>query len=161
MPNVRPLIQELEKKTHVTGVKSLLRKLEKLERESKRKDNGNVIVGYAASYALRVHEDAKAEARRRLVVKKKRFKKVKGKKRRKMVLVEKTGRQRKQQWKFLEQPARELSGEMALIVVRAVKRGVPLVKALILAGLHLQRASQEIVPIDTGNLRGSAFTEKE
>ena len=144
----------------ILGMKKLLRAFEKLERESKRKDNGNVIVGYAASYAVRVHEDAKAEARRRLIVKKfrKNTAKRKGKKRT-LVKISDSGRRR--QWKFLEQPARELSGEMALIVVRAVKAGVPLVKALILAGLHLQRASQEIVPIDTGNLRGSAFTEKE
>lgn len=145
-------------------MKKLLKAFEKLERESKRKNNGNVIVGYAASYAVRVHEDAKAEARRRLMVKKKRFTRrwtVKGKKRRKMVLVKKTERQRNQQWKFLEQPARELSREMALITVRSVKGGASLIKGLLLAGLHLQRASQKIVPVDTGNLRGSAFTEKE
>ena len=144
----------------IQGMTQLLRALEKLERESKRKDNGDVIVGYASSYALRVHEDAKAEARRRMIVKKFRKNTAKNKgKRRKLVDVSRGNR--KPQWKFLEQPARELSGEMALIVVRAVKAGVPLVKALILAGLRLQRASQEIVPVDTGNLRGSAFTEKE
>ena len=143
----------------IQGMKQLLRSLEKLERDSKRKDNGDVIVGYAASYAMRVHEDAKAEARRRLIVKKfrKNTAKNKGKKR---TLVKVSG-QRKPQWKFLEQPARELKGEMALIVVRAVKAGVPLVKALLIAGLRLQRESQKLVPVDTGNLRGSAFTEKE
>ncbi len=145
----------------ILGMKKLLRDFEKLERESKRKNNGNVIVGYSASYALRVHEDAKAEARRRLIVKKKRYKKVKGKKRRKMFLVKKTEKQGRQQWKFLEQPAREFQREMASDVRTASKRGVPLIKALIIAGLRLQRESQEIVPIDTGNLRASAFTEKE
>lgn len=33
-------------------------------------------------------------------------------------------------------------------------------KNLVLAGLFLQRKSQEIVPIDTGALRASAFTRK-
>lgn len=122
----------------ILGMKKVLRAFEKLERESKRKDNGDVIVGYSTSYALRVHEDAKAEARRRLRKKSTR-----------------------RQWKFLEQPARELSREMALITVKAVKGGASLIKGLLLAGLHLQRASQKIVPIDTGNLRASAFTEKE
>ena len=124
----------------ILGMKNLLRTFEKLERESKRKNNGDVIVGYSASYALRVHEDAKAEARRRLT---------------------KKGTAKNQQWKFLEQPARELKGEMTSIVKRAVKGGASLMKALLLAGLRLQRASQEIVPVDTGNLKASAFTEKE
>lgn len=34
-------------------------------------------------------------------------------------------------------------------------------RGLRLAGLHLQRESQKIVPIDTGNLRSSAFTRRE
>lgn len=34
-------------------------------------------------------------------------------------------------------------------------------QALYIGGLFLQRQSQEIVPIDTGNLRGSAFTRPE
>jgi len=35
----------------VIDSKALLRALEKLERESQRKNNGNVVVGYSASYA--------------------------------------------------------------------------------------------------------------
>ena len=31
-------------------------------------------------------------------------------------------------------------------------------KGLVLAGLRLQRDSQKLVPVDTGNLKGSAFT---
>ena len=65
------------------------------------------------------------------------------------------------QAKYLEQPAREYKDELAGVVVRAVKGGATLLQGLYLAGLRLQRESQKIVPIDTGNLRGSAFTVKE
>ena len=95
-------------------------------------------MGYAASYALRVHEDAKAEARRRL-----------------------RKESTTQQWKFLEQPAREFRGEMKRLVVQAVKNGASLLMALKIAGLRLQRESQELAPVLTGNLKGSAFTEEE
>jgi len=65
------------------------------------------------------------------------------------------------QMKFLEQPARQLSSTLGDMVAEALKRGVKLLPALYLAGMRLQRESQDIVPIDTGNLRGSAFTAKE
>lgn len=65
------------------------------------------------------------------------------------------------QMKFLEQPARQLSGELGNIITTAIEGGSKLLPALYLAGLRLQRDSQEIVPIDTGNLKGSAFTAKE
>lgn len=61
--------------------------------------------------------------------------------------------------KFLEIPFRE---ELWKETYRkAVKAGIPLDQALLLAGLRLQKDSQKIVPIDTGNLRASAFTRKE
>ena len=41
------------------------------------------------------------------------------------------------------------------------KYGAGMTAGLTLAGLFLQRKSMEIVPIDTGNLRGGAFTRKE
>ena len=41
----------------------------------------------------------------------------------------------------------------------ATAKGVE--RGLVKAGLFLQRASQELVPIDTGALRNSAFTRKE
>ena len=40
-------------------------------------------------------------------------------------------------------------------------RGHVLAQALLAAGLRLQRESQMLVPIDTGNLRASAFTRLE
>jgi hypothetical protein len=63
-----------------------------------------------------------------------------------------------QQWKFLEQPAREMGDELGQDIAGAVQRGTKLLKAMKAAGVKLQRASEEIVPVDTGNLRGSSIT---
>lgn len=137
------LIQEAERglaraarkgdKSSVTGTKRLLRKLEKLGRESRRKNNGNVNVGYGASYALRVHENLEAHHK-------------KGKKA-----------------KYLEDPFRELknSGELQRVIDEHVANGTDLMTALVAAGQRVQRESQEEVPVKTGNLKGSAFTERE
>jgi hypothetical protein len=117
----------------ILNVKSLLRKLEKYERESTRKNNGDVIVGYAASYAVYVHENLEAR--------------------------HKEGKRAK----FLEQPFRMLGngGTIARIVVDGMKNGASLIQMLLVAGMRVQRESQKIVPVDTGNLKGSAFTAKE
>lgn len=99
----------------------------------------SVIVGYTAAYALNVHENKKQQDNR-----------------------EARG-ETKRQWKYLEKPARELSnsGEIKNIVNKAVGNGVKLEDALLLAGLRIQRESMKIVPIDTGNLRASAFCRRE
>lgn len=101
--------------------------------------SNSVIVGYTAAYALNVHENKKQQENR-----------------------EARG-VTKRQWKFLEKPARELSnsGEIQRIVNTAVGNGVKLEDALLMAGQRIQRESMKIVPIDTGNLRASAFTRKE
>ncbi len=62
------------------------------------------------------------------------------------------------QAKYLEQPARELAGVLAQIVVDACKKGKTLTQALLLAGLRLQRESQKLCPVDTSALKNSAFT---
>lgn len=62
------------------------------------------------------------------------------------------------QAKFLEQPARELGPELGGIIKDALWRGADPKQALMLAGLRLQAASQRLVPVDTGNLRASAYT---
>ena len=115
------------------GMKSLLAKLKARRRDARRDNDASVAVGYTAEYAIYVHEDMKARHR--------------------------AG----QKAKYLEDPARRMSndGTLAGIVQTAVRRGVPLLQALYLAGLRLQRESQKEVPVDTGNLRGSAFTRKE
>jgi hypothetical protein len=63
--------------------------------------------------------------------------------------------------KFLETPARYLRAELAKIVLDYMKAGVPLPKAMFIAGLRLQREAQQLVPVDTGNLKASAFTVLE
>lgn len=62
------------------------------------------------------------------------------------------------QAKFLEQPFRTMQKELYSMIVTAVRKGVALSQALVLAGLRLQRESQLLCPVRTGNLRGSAFT---
>lgn len=64
------------------------------------------------------------------------------------------------QAKFLEQPAREMANDVGKLTVAAVKNGATLEQGLIIGGMSLQRASMKLVPVDTGNLKNSAFTRK-
>ncbi|MGL6095045.1 MAG: hypothetical protein ACRC7O_04495 [Fimbriiglobus sp.] len=61
--------------------------------------------------------------------------------------------------KFLEEPFRRLRPDLRRIIAAAYRRGVPVEKCLLLAGLQLQRESQLLVPVDTGALKASAFTK--
>lgn len=92
----------------------------------------SVIVGYTAAYALPVHENLEAH-------------------------------HDNGQAKYLEQPARTLSndGTLGNLVGVTVRSGATLEQGLLVAGLRLQRESQLLVPVDTGNLKGSAVTRKE
>ena len=65
-------------------------------------------------------------------------------------------------WKYLETPTRRLSnsGELGLIIRKAVKATGKIETGLALAALRIQRDAMKAVPIDTGALRGSAFTGK-
>lgn len=125
-------------------------KLRKIFDDRRRKaGNASVAVGYTKNYAMAVHEI--------------------------IPLTPQWGRPRKGKrakgsyWdpanqgqpKFLEQPARELQGELGDIVAKVVDKGGTLEDGLWLAGLRLQAASQELVPVDTGDLKGSAFTRRE
>jgi CRISPR/Cas system-associated exonuclease Cas4 (RecB family) len=65
------------------------------------------------------------------------------------------------QAKYLEQPARELRQDLGNIVTTILKAGESLSHALLTAGLRLQREAQELVPVDTGALKASAFTREE
>lgn len=65
------------------------------------------------------------------------------------------------QAKFLEQPARECAQEIGETVVKAVKNGASVEQSLLIGGLRLQREAQLLTPVDTGNLKASAFTEVE
>lgn len=60
--------------------------------------------------------------------------------------------------KFLEAPFRQNKEKYAKIVRRALRAGMTVTQALLMAGLELQKDSQELVPVEYGNLRMSAFT---
>ena len=124
----------------IEGIKAVRKKLNALSREAGA-NKQSVIVGYTANYATHVHESAKMEARRRL-----RKKSAKN-----------------QQWKFLETPARDkkLQARMKMLIDVVMKKRINMKLALYVAGKALQRESQKLVPIDTGNLRASAFTRSE
>ena len=117
---------------NISHIDTLKQKL-KARAEKLGQPQKTVVVGYTANYALKVHEDLEARH-------------AEGK-----------------QAKYLEQPARELAndGTLQRLVRRAVQQGGTIDDGLLLAGLAIQRASQKVVPIDTGNLRASAFTEVE
>lgn len=137
----------------IEGVNRVIRSLRRLAANSRRLDGGNVIVGYTAEYALRVHEMRMVNP---------------GKKRRPQYPGHKPkGKywdpQGRAQPKFLEEPLREMEsrGEIRNIVADAYKKTRSLIKGLKLAGLRVQRESQKRVPVDTGDLKASAFTREE
>lgn len=113
----------------IVGIELLKKKLDDLAKQAANEANkASVTVGYTQSYGLFVHENLEA------------FHPGGG------------------QAKFLEEPARTLEKVLANIIARAMKRGLTMEQALLLAGLRLQRESQKIVPVDTGALKASAFT---
>lgn len=129
--------------------------LGKLARKYSDDPKVSVIVGYTAAYAVHVHENIEMKG--------------KGLPRTKLSSSGKKVKGRGYYWdpqgkvqaKFLEQPARELKKEFNRIITTACKNGAKLGQALMMAGLRLQRESQQLVPVDTGNLKASAFTRKE
>lgn len=60
--------------------------------------------------------------------------------------------------KFLEKPARLLQPELVKITAAVISQGLSMEKALLMAGLRLQRDAQQLTPVDTGALKASAFT---
>lgn len=91
--------------------------------------NTRVAVGYTMHYAVYVHEDLTAN------------------------------HPNGGQAKFLEQPAREMRTQLGSEVRRDMRAGMTLEQALLRAGLKLQAASQNLVPVDTGDLKASAYTK--
>jgi hypothetical protein len=61
--------------------------------------------------------------------------------------------------KFLEAPARAMRKELSENIKTAMRAGKTMLQSLLVAGRLLQRASQKLCPVDTGNLRGSAYTD--
>lgn len=91
----------------------------------------SVVVGYSAEYAIYVHEDLQAN------------------------------HPRGGEAQFLAKAAKAMNSQIPSLVRKYVKNGVHLISALTIIGLKIQRDSQKLVPVDTGNLKGSAKTFKE
>lgn len=129
-------------KFKISGVQKVIGKLQARAKAAGR-SNVTVAVGFAASYALFVHEKVGM--------------KLAGQPR-------SSGRgfywdpQGQAQAKFLEEPARTLQPEFRRILKMNMARGVTLSQALLIIGLRLQREAQLKVPVDTGMLKASAFT---
>ena len=146
----------------VEGVAKVLAKLKQLAKEQ---TSAVCVVGYTAKYALFVHEN--------------RAMKWRGYPRDRSIRKDDTGTAPiartgfqaqarkglfwgpKGRAGFLLDVMREMSQTLRDIIVKATRRKVTLGKALLLAGLRLQRESQQNVPIEFGNLRASAFTRLE
>jgi hypothetical protein len=118
----------------ITGLKKVLKMLQDKKKLLGEDPNPEVTVGYTQNYALYVHENMEFSLSLKNV---------------------KAGRGAK----YLEEPYRLYQAQMVRMVKDALKSKVPLPKALLKAGLFLQRESQKRVPIDTGALRASAFTK--
>lgn len=127
----------------IDNLQRLIGKLRGRTAEVKKDVGKSVIVGYTAEYAIYVHENMEM--------------KLKGQPRESGIGV---------YWgphgqpKFLEGPVKRLKNELAKIISSSVKK-VGLVQAMFLAGLRLQKESQELVPVEYGNLKASAFTRIE
>lgn len=93
----------------------------------------DVQIGFTAAYAIYVHEDLEARHQ--------------------------PPHGHGGQAKFLEQPAREQQEVLAATVRDALSGGASIPQALMLAGLQLQGMAQDLCPVDTGNLRASAYTK--
>jgi hypothetical protein len=151
--------------TKITGIDELVKKLEIKRRRSMKEDDGTVVTGFQTKYALIVHENPNAA--HGAAYNKKHASKF-GKRNKKGQFLKATGgggkkRGENQQFKYLEKPARELhnNGELRRIVLKSYENGATLSQALVIGALRIQREAQKIVPRDTGNLAGSAFTERD
>jgi len=93
-----------------------------------KQDNCVVMVGYTAAYAVYVHENLEARHAPGKVA------------------------------RYLAIPFEKMQDEILKMVKTAVSNKGSIKSTLLRAGYMIQRESQKIVPVDTGNLRGSAFT---
>ena len=123
---------------------SVLTSLKKLEQQARSENRVSVAVGFTGVAALKLHE----------------------------MTPKRSGQPRRSgigtYWgpshygnKFLEGPARQFRASISRNVTDALRQGFPLIQALEAGGLLLQRLSQERVPVEHGDLKRSAFTERE
>ena len=143
----------------IVDIEKMMAVLRKKAAEARIDTDVSVVVGYTAAYALYVHENLqgtphppKSDAQRKAM-----FASIRERERRGRVSWSNG------QPKFLTMPFRELgsSGEFRRIIIAAIRAGKTFAQGLLLAGLRLQRESQKLVPVDTGNLKSSAFTTLE
>jgi hypothetical protein len=129
----------------IRGADKVVQTLAQREKGQPRKVS--VVVGYRSNYALHVHENREMRLR--------------GQKRSKPRKGFYWDPQGKAQAGFLETPFRRHQGRIGEIIWKTVENGGSLEQGLVMAGLFLQRESQMMVPVDTGKLKASAFTEVE
>lgn len=137
----------------VEGSKELQATLRKLANKAQRDNRVSVVIGYNAKYALFVHENLEM--------------KWKGLERKgtRPDGTKSEGRywdpQGRGQSQYLIKPFRENRRKFRIIIQTIYKQTKNLTLGLVTAGQFLQRESQLIVPVDSGNLEGSAFTKVE
>lgn len=133
----------MARRTHIKGLKKYKAQLKDKIKQREAEARRSVAVGYTANYALYVHENVQMR--------------LAGKPR---------PNNRGSYWdpqgkagpRFLTGALRDNLPELRLTLNRVVKQTGSVTKGILAAGLLLQRKSQERVPVDTGNLRSSAFT---
>lgn len=134
----------------IEGLNKVVAALRAKAAAAKKDSNVSVAIGYTASYALYVHENMEIHPPGMILAGEERTTK---------------GRywdpQGRAQPKFLEGPFRRNAAKYATIVRKALRARRTMAQALLLAGLQLQRDSMLLVPVDTGNLKASAFTRLE
>jgi hypothetical protein len=143
----------------VIGGKELIANFRRRLTQATRNNKISAVVGYTANYAVQVHEapmTLKGKPRAHF-----------GKTKKGVAFGGGTGKGRywdpqgRAQNKFLEQPWRENQEHIRGLVKKTLIQTQNLEAALLVAALFLQRRSQELVPVDTGNLKSSAFTKIE
>lgn len=138
----------------MSDVKGIDKVLDRLNKSRQRIDTDgpiHVLVGYTAEYALFVHENKNPKTLGKGIPRRSKLGFYWGPAApNKMFLP-----------KFLEGPARLFKDEIIAVVANAFAKGVPLLQALLMGGMRLQRESMLVVPVEYGHLRASAFTRED
>jgi len=135
----------------IEGLDKVIAALRRKAAEKIKDTNVSVAVGYTAKYALFVHENMDIHPPGMILAGKPRPKE-------RGYYWDPLGRA---QPKFLEGPFRRNAKMYAAIVRKSLLAGNTMSQSLLMAGLQLQRDSMLLVPVDTGNLKASAFTRLE
>ena len=147
----------------IKGLENLVFKLGDMAAKASTDQNPVVAVGFTAAYALYVHENMEIwPPGMRLKGLPRGGGKVKsGKRKGKPKRGYYWDPQGKAGPKFLEGPARELKEEFGRIILELRGKNKTMAQALMACGMRLKREAQLRVPVDTTNLKGSAFVTLE